>query len=71
MFIDASCCVPQMKSLAGVAANTKPFPFTRSPWLVTSWIAVLPDLAIDPSRMLKNPSRIDGGKETGRVARAS
>ena len=34
-FIDASCCVPQMKSLAGVFANTNPFVVTFSPCAAT------------------------------------
>jgi hypothetical protein len=28
-------------------------------------------ISLRPSRMLKNPSRIDGGKETGHLARTS
>src|ERR1700687_4929295 len=46
---DASCNVPQMKSLAGVAANVMPFLRTRSPGDSTSTIAVVPDLTIEPS----------------------
>jgi hypothetical protein len=41
--------VPQMKSLAGVAANVMPFLRTRSPSDSTSTIALEPDLTIEPS----------------------
>jgi hypothetical protein len=55
---EASCNVPQMKSLAGVAANVMPFLRTRSPGDSTSTIAVVPDLTIEPSdfsTMLASP----------------
>ena len=59
--MDASCCVPQMKSLAGVAANTRPFAVTFSPCAATARMAVLPALATLPSAfstMLARPPRL-------------
>ena len=46
---EASCSVPQTKSLAGVAAKIRPFSRTRSPGASTPEIAEVPDLATDPS----------------------
>ena len=56
----ASCNVPQMKSLAGVAANTKPFWSGRnfSPGANTCEIAAVPLLTMEPmafSAMLDKP----------------
>src|SRR5215469_10617003 len=49
IFIEAaSCRVPQTKSLAGVAAKTRPFALTRSPGPSTATIGVEPDFAMDP-----------------------
>jgi len=45
----ASCRVPQMKSLAGVAAKMRPLAVTRSPWPETPAMALAPDLAMAPS----------------------
>ena len=51
MFMDAaSCSVPQMKSLAGVAAKIKPFcrdAFARD--RMTPAIALVPAFAVEPS----------------------
>src|SRR5688500_4268929 len=50
-----------MKSLAGVAANTRPFAVTRSPGAVTAISAVLPAFATDPSAFsttLASPPRL-------------
>ena len=62
MFMAAAVCsVPQMKSLAGVAANTSPLVLTRSPGRTTPWIAVVPALATEPSAfstMFDNPPRL-------------
>src|ERR1022692_4976260 len=60
-FIKASCCVPQMKSLAGVAANTSPRVEIFSPCVATARSAVVPDLATLPSAfstMLASPPRL-------------
>jgi len=57
----ANCRVPQMKSLAGVAAKTKPLAVTRSPGPATAASAVLPALATDPSAFsttLARPPRL-------------
>ncbi|MNY56420.1 hypothetical protein D3C86_1925010 [compost metagenome] len=54
----ASCSVPQMKSLAGVAQNHRPLPRTRSPGETTPAMGLEPDLAIEPmafSTMLFSP----------------
>ena len=55
---DASCSVPQMKSLAGVAAKINPFSRTRSPGDSTPAIGLVPDLITEPiafSTMFDNP----------------
>ena len=52
--------MPQMKSLAGVAAKTSPRAVTFSPWEATARMAVLPALAMLPrafSTMLAIPPR--------------
>ena len=50
MFIAAaSCSVPQIKSLAGVAAKISPFAVTRSPGPMTPAIAAVPAFATEPS----------------------
>ena len=64
MFIDASCNVPQMKSLAGVAANTRPLAVTRSPGADTAINAEEPAFATDPiafSTMFDKPPRLFPG----------
>ena len=53
--------MPQMKSLAGVAANTRPLVLTRSPWVATAARADVPAFAIDPSAFsttLARPPRL-------------
>ena len=53
--------MPQMKSLAGVAANTRPFAVTFSPCVATARIAVLPAFATLPSAfstMFARPPRL-------------
>ena len=55
---EASCKVPQMKSLAGVAANSMPFCRAFSPGDSTPAIGPEPDLTIEPndfSTMLASP----------------
>ena len=55
---EASCSVPQMKSLAGVAAKISPFSRTRSPGDSTPEIGLVPDLITEPiafSTMLESP----------------
>ncbi len=46
---EASCSVPQTKSLAGVAAKIRPLRRTFSPGPSTSTIGLLPDLTMEPS----------------------
>ena len=46
---EASCSVPQMKSLAGVAANSMPFCAAFSPGESTPVIGLEPDFTIEPS----------------------
>src|SRR5688572_31302031 len=61
MFIEASCWVPQMKSLAGVAAKTRPLAVTRSPCVATYRSAVEPAFATEPSAFsttLESPPRL-------------
>ncbi len=64
MFMEASCCVPQMKSLAGVAAKIRPLAVTFSPCVATPMMAVLPDLVTEPmafSTMFERPPRLFPG----------
>jgi hypothetical protein len=54
------CRVPQMKSLAGVAAKTSPFRLSFWPGACTPEIGTEPDLTIEPiafSTMLDQISR--------------
>ncbi|AOJ58091.1 hypothetical protein AQ477_17335 [Burkholderia thailandensis] len=46
---DASCSVPQTKSLAGVAAKMSPLRRILSPGPSTSTIGLVPDFTIEPS----------------------
>lgn len=45
----ASCRVPHTKSLAGVAANSRPFCFALSPGPSTPEMGLVPDFATEPN----------------------
>ena len=60
-FMDGSCCAPQMKSLAGVAAKTRPFAVDLFAMARYRRMAEVPDLAIEPSAfstILARPPRL-------------